>query len=440
MGCILYQIVFCKKPFNDDFDVIRYQLSEERLSLPPESKHLPDEIQKTLVSGLILSMLEVDPDRRPTAEEVDKRFKLGTPSTAVPMVTASGFLPYQDFIATNQTNTRMATVTHDCSRRLQHLWKMDAEEPQIIWVREGKYDDERKIYPSFSPEGEYVCFDDGAFRFILIHTTTLEECVVDPQVSFRKLSSDILDLQTNKILSLTVGPAGRRIGIVVQVPNPRNWKHDSLLQDTVNTSLSIDVIPCNVTLEKQPEMCYAASAPNVFVSFGTPKDGEGRQTIVMTGFNLSSGRRAPRRCILERIWISKAVVGTTQIAGEEFGVSDLDFEIRARKRLGFLHPRTKITERRVCLITSAGDVVRTHPVPKDLQMLISNSQIIFYNSGDGTILDSQAKSLYRIAGPIDDDTSQYGMPVAFHEGILTFLSKAGKFRVVKTETLECQAT
>ena len=445
IGCIFYQIIFHEKPFYNDVAAhhyaSEYHSSGKRLSIPAYSRVDPDENRKAFISELINAMLEVDPDKRPTAEDLNKRFKFGLASITAPERLSSVCLPYQEFVTTNRSNSRIATVTHDSSRRLQQLWKIENGVSQVLWQHEGKYYHERKIYPSFSPDGEYVGFDNGHFQIYLIHTTTLKECVVDPQASFRSLGTGFnIDLAADAILSFIVGPGGRRLGFVVRVQT-KHGRHNHLLQHSVNESLSIDVVPCFTAAEMQPEMTYAANNPTLFVSFGTLELDEkgvrkGIRTLAVTNFNLSTGRRTiePPYCF-RKVRINKAVVGTVQDGGDEFVISDIIFDLQGRKRFGFWGSTERIAERRVSLVSSAGDVVQMfRAVPTDFHLMVSNGQVVFFNRREGTIQDCDGKCLHRIVDVVDVIGAD-GTAVAFNDGRLTFLSKTGIFRSVRTETV-----
>ena len=78
IGCILYELVFKSKAFPGDAAVLDYALnnisSGRILALPFGPDTVSDETRKAFTSKIILEMLNIDPFKRPGAEQLYKRF------------------------------------------------------------------------------------------------------------------------------------------------------------------------------------------------------------------------------------------------------------------------------------------------------------------------------------------------------------------------------
>lgn len=73
MGCIFFEVVFRKRAFANDFFVYQYALRSLLLSIPLESENIPEPGRMSFLSKLIREMLEIEPLKRPRAEEVHRR-------------------------------------------------------------------------------------------------------------------------------------------------------------------------------------------------------------------------------------------------------------------------------------------------------------------------------------------------------------------------------
>ena len=77
MGCILYQMVFRKKAFNNDYAVLNYALTKKPLDLPSELSDECDPLTNNEISRVMLiinSMVNLNPARRPPAELLGRLF------------------------------------------------------------------------------------------------------------------------------------------------------------------------------------------------------------------------------------------------------------------------------------------------------------------------------------------------------------------------------
>ena len=73
IGCILYEVIFRQKLFSADFAVLQYSLGQD-LPLPSMLDTVPDSASSAFISTLIYEMLDIDPNKRPRAEVINKRF------------------------------------------------------------------------------------------------------------------------------------------------------------------------------------------------------------------------------------------------------------------------------------------------------------------------------------------------------------------------------
>lgn len=73
-GCVMWEMIFGKRLFNNDGAVMLHAFSNTPISLPPlpvcESQEI-NEILKTL-SNILVSFLQIEFDQRPKATEVGK--------------------------------------------------------------------------------------------------------------------------------------------------------------------------------------------------------------------------------------------------------------------------------------------------------------------------------------------------------------------------------
>ena len=78
LGCIVYEVIFRKKAFPDDYAI--YAMLEYGqglmgpLLLPSELEPFLDKGRIETVSKIILSMLNIDPNKRPGADELHEWF------------------------------------------------------------------------------------------------------------------------------------------------------------------------------------------------------------------------------------------------------------------------------------------------------------------------------------------------------------------------------
>jgi serine/threonine protein kinase len=70
LGCILYELVFSKKAFVTDFALFELMLSHEQFRLPFETLSSIDEISTTRLSTVLSNCLDLDFQRRATAEQL----------------------------------------------------------------------------------------------------------------------------------------------------------------------------------------------------------------------------------------------------------------------------------------------------------------------------------------------------------------------------------
>lgn len=76
LGCILYELVVGKKVFPFDFDTREYAAAKKMLQVP-----LPNSIEDNVrspLSNLIREMLRINPNDRPSAEELNELFGILT--------------------------------------------------------------------------------------------------------------------------------------------------------------------------------------------------------------------------------------------------------------------------------------------------------------------------------------------------------------------------
>jgi serine/threonine protein kinase len=79
IGCIFFELVFCKKAFQDDYYIGRYAENPgEELTIPESSDIFLDEETRGLISKEIHRMLQIDPSQRPRAKELHMRFQIET--------------------------------------------------------------------------------------------------------------------------------------------------------------------------------------------------------------------------------------------------------------------------------------------------------------------------------------------------------------------------
>jgi len=92
IGCVFYELVFKNKAFPGDAAVLDYALNNisfgHILPLPFEPDTVSDETRKVFISRIILQILDIDPVKRPGAEQLYKRFiswrEDGSPTNPVP--------------------------------------------------------------------------------------------------------------------------------------------------------------------------------------------------------------------------------------------------------------------------------------------------------------------------------------------------------------------
>lgn len=69
LGCILCELVSGRKLFSNDFRLLEYVVSKQKLDLPPLADPM-DERTTSYVSQFLHNMLEIDWWRRPKAQEI----------------------------------------------------------------------------------------------------------------------------------------------------------------------------------------------------------------------------------------------------------------------------------------------------------------------------------------------------------------------------------
>jgi len=71
MGCILYELVCHHRAFNDDWSTLDYRGAKQ---FPPELSNHDRDITRTFLP-VVNEMLQIDPQRRPSAIQLCDRFK-----------------------------------------------------------------------------------------------------------------------------------------------------------------------------------------------------------------------------------------------------------------------------------------------------------------------------------------------------------------------------
>jgi serine/threonine protein kinase len=75
IGCILYELIFKAKVFDDDYAALQYWSDcNKELQLPFESNTIIDDSHKAFISNLIREMLHIDPGHRPGAAQLHQKF------------------------------------------------------------------------------------------------------------------------------------------------------------------------------------------------------------------------------------------------------------------------------------------------------------------------------------------------------------------------------
>lgn len=72
LGCILYELLIGKRPFDDDFNVLQHSQTVQNLSIPQCG--LVDKYWSTELSNLLNNMLGIQPQKRKSALDMLKRF------------------------------------------------------------------------------------------------------------------------------------------------------------------------------------------------------------------------------------------------------------------------------------------------------------------------------------------------------------------------------
>jgi serine/threonine protein kinase len=77
IGCILYEIIFKKQAFSGDGPVLQYSFSYNStgtlMTLPFENNTIPN-ATKSFISKVILNTLDIEPTRRPGADQLHQKF------------------------------------------------------------------------------------------------------------------------------------------------------------------------------------------------------------------------------------------------------------------------------------------------------------------------------------------------------------------------------
>jgi len=78
IGCILHELVFKRKPFTSDWDMLKYVMAVEGGKsvnvIEVKSELVPDERKRLFISQKITELLSIDPNRRPGAELLYETF------------------------------------------------------------------------------------------------------------------------------------------------------------------------------------------------------------------------------------------------------------------------------------------------------------------------------------------------------------------------------
>jgi serine/threonine protein kinase len=74
VGCILYELVFRRQIFRDDWHVLQWASPGGEHEIVVEADSVPDERKRKFISKVIKELLQVDPTRRTSAKELYERF------------------------------------------------------------------------------------------------------------------------------------------------------------------------------------------------------------------------------------------------------------------------------------------------------------------------------------------------------------------------------
>jgi hypothetical protein len=113
MGCVLYELVCCKRLFNSDEAVSEYWRQHRMngrlvdISQVASTQWL-DEQRKTFVSRTIRVTLEIEPEQRPSSEWLEQRFKVGWSAEHSSSSSTIGMTP-RSSIQTASTETTQGT-------------------------------------------------------------------------------------------------------------------------------------------------------------------------------------------------------------------------------------------------------------------------------------------------------------------------------------------
>jgi WD40 repeat protein len=333
-------------------------------------------------------------------------------------------LAYQEKVAVNMSNTCIATVTTDYSLRLQQLWKEGTGE--LLWKCEQKYDPRWKVYPSFSPDGQYVGFHDGAFSLLLLDTSKVIEVV--------RIDCRFLD---RPVQSFAIGPWGQCLAIAAT----QSHKFGRVLSKYFANDRSIDIVPVAGN-ESSPELRYTADGKILFFTsllwtfYHGWNLGRRRWKKALTRrvntFNVLTGHRERRSASFRKVVDYDSVCGLLRIGQDTCLVLDVTNNKPGDRRFGFLwRVEGRKEAHKILVVSSTGKVISKFLLVPGRQMIVSNGSITFVDTdgevrtwdGINVVTEPLAWSMGR--QPIE------GRVVAFSKGRLTLLAK-GEFTFVAT--------
>lgn len=97
VGCILYELVLCRRAFADDWEVLEHANSGTDCEVIIGAESVPDERKREFILKIIKELLNMDPTRRPRAETLYERFiSWGSDNTITTVASAEPHQPPPD--------------------------------------------------------------------------------------------------------------------------------------------------------------------------------------------------------------------------------------------------------------------------------------------------------------------------------------------------------
>ena len=293
LGCILYQIIFKERPFRNDDQVIRYANSRFPLNLPftPgtvfEENDNEAKVQLFLTS-IIRCMLEVDLQKRPDADSLNKRFCLWTAGqyaapidVEMPPTPPPGLIPPTlrvqtlptpaptiypglraqevKWIEIDKTPGFIATVITQHSGNddvcLLQLWNASSNHHLQLWSEEVTFSSSI-LRPGFSQDASYVGFHDHAGKRIFIVDLSDSPRLTTQVVSLHpeEFESPI----TDTMQGFSVANDGKRVAIATSSTSVT----PQLTNQGQGADLTIDIV-AGSAVNSQCRTCYSVYRSSV---------------------------------------------------------------------------------------------------------------------------------------------------------------------------------